>query len=237
MTLVAGEQRASEPGGSPEFGKGAAGPATTDDLRAIVEQKTLLLHEVEHRVKNNLQLISSLIQFQARRTADPAVRDALREVQDRVSAVSTVHRRLFQTEDAGRFDVGPFLRDLVDDLLGRAQRADIQAGFEIEPVAASATKAAPLALVVNEILVHVLRTGFPPGRGGRMTVALRSFSGGFRIELGNDGQGGSAAVRASLSGPSSIVEILKRQLGAEIEWRDDRPGSTASITLPMERGA
>lgn len=209
----------------------------TESLQASVEQKTVLLHEVEHRVKNNLQLISSLIQFQARRTGDPAVRDALREVQERVSAISTVHRRLFQTEDAGRFDVGQFLQDLVDDILGRAGRKDVEHRLELEPATAEAARAAPIALLVSEILAHALRIGFPPPRRGRITVRLRNLGEGFRIEVSDDGAASVDDLRDGLAGPSGIVHILRRQLGAKIEWRDNQPGVAALITLPMERDA
>jgi PAS domain S-box-containing protein len=204
-------------------------------LRATVEQKTVLLHEVEHRVKNNLQLISSLIQFQSRRTDDPGVKAALRQVQERVSAVSTVHRRLFQTEDAGRFDVAQFLRDLADDLVGRARREDIAIEFDLQPIRAAAAKAAPLALLVNEILTAAIGIGLPTGRPGALFLGLHPSGEEFVIEVGDDGAWAPDDARQALAGPSGIVEILRRQLGAAIEWRDNQPGVTTLITLPMER--
>ena len=205
----------------------------THDLQETVEQKTVLLHEVEHRVKNNLQLISSLIQFQARRTADPAVSAALQEVQERVSAVSTVHRRLFHTEDAARFDVAQFLRDLVDDLLGRTRRKDIAVEWALEPVEAEAAKAASLALLTNEVLSHAIRSGPPAGEGAWLRIGLRKLAQGFEIEV-SDGSSFRAA-REALAAPTGIVEILRRQLGAKIEWRDNHRGVAALITLPAER--
>lgn len=208
--------------------------ARTHDLRETVEQKTVLLHEVEHRVKNNLQLISSLIQFQSRRTDDQGVRGALQEVQERVSAVSTVHRRLFQTHDAGRFNVDHFLHDLVDDLLGRTRRDDIQVDWNVVPVQAAAAKAAPLALLTNEVLTHTIKTGFPPGRPGRVHLGLSRTERHFRIEISSNGEGTLEEMQARLAGPTGIVEILRRQLGAEIAWRDNQPGVGALISMPLE---
>lgn len=207
----------------------------THALRETAEQKTVLLHEVEHRVKNNLQLISSLIQFQARRTQDPGVRAALREVQERVSAISTVHRRLFQTQDAARFDVAQFLRDLVDDLLGRTCREDIIVELTAEPAWASAAKAAPMALLVNEVLAHTIRAGLPEGRPGRLRLELKRTEGRLSLEISHDGEGSVDEVRRRVEGPSGIIGILRRQLRAEIEWRDNQPGVTALISLPVER--
>jgi two-component sensor histidine kinase len=85
----------------------------TRELTQALEQKTALLHEVDHRVKNNLQLISSLLLLQNRRVSDPGVKAAMRAMLDRVNAIATVHRRLFQSDDVERFDVSAFVRDLV----------------------------------------------------------------------------------------------------------------------------
>ena len=196
----------------------------------------VLLHEVEHRVKNNLQLIASLIQFQSRRTVDPAVREALREVMDRVGAVSIVHRRMFQTEDPGRFDVGRFLHDIVDDQLGRSRRSDVSVRFDLEEATAPAAAAAPLALLVNEILGRALSVGLPPP-GGTLQVELRRLGDHLRLRLGHNGDSGSRELRDSLEGPSSIVDILRRQLNAELAWLDNQPGAAVLITVPMERVA
>ena len=212
----------------------AAVEQRTDHLQAVVEQKTVLLHEVEHRVKNNLQLITSLVQYQSRRTADPVVRSALRQVQDRISAVSTAHRRLFQAEDVGRFDVAQFLRDLVDDLVGRTGRTDLRISFDLEPVAAGAARAAPLALLINELLAHALRGEPSDAAPVRLAVRLRSGEGRYTIEFTDDGAMDVEQGRAVLGGPAGIVEILSRQLGAAVDWRDDQPGVTARITLPVE---
>ena len=210
-------------------------PPPAADACASAESATVLLHEVEHRVKNNLQLIASLIQFQARRTEDPAVRDALSEVMNRVGAVSVVHRRMFQTEDPGRFDVGRFLHDIVDDQLGRSRRSDVTVGFELEEATAPTAFAAPLALLVNEILGRALAVGLPQPGGG-LQVELRRSSNGLRLRLGHDGPTGAEVLRGSLEGPSSIVDVLRRQLRAELEWHDNKPGAAALITVPMERG-
>jgi PAS domain S-box-containing protein len=210
----------------------AAVEQRTEHLRSTAEQKDVLLHEVEHRVKNNLQLISSLIQFQARRTQDPAVRSALKLLQGRVSAVSTAHRRLFQTDDAGCFDVGRFLGDLVDDLIGRTGRPDIIVRLSVEPMAAPAIKAAPLALVLHEILGLAVSEGLPPGRGGSLDIRLQALDAGFAIRITDDGMGTAESRRAALGGPTGIAEILRRQLGGRIEWSDNQPGVVALITLP-----
>lgn len=205
----------------------------SDALQQTLEQRMLLLHEVEHRVKNNLQLINSLIQFQARRTSDPQVRAALREVQERVGAVSTVHRRLFQSGDAAYFDVAQFLRDMADDAFGRAGRDDLCFDVSVEPVQVPAAIAAPLALIINEIFSRTLRTA--PEQGGPQLVRIAarpSGAGRFVIELSDDGPSSRTALDAALAQPANIIDILRRQLGADIRWDGAAVGLHAVIDVP-----
>ena len=102
-------------------------------LEAALAEKSALLHEVDHRVKNNLQLIASLILLQGRRTQDPAARQALKTVLERVNAVATVHRRLFRG-DVQRFDVAEFVRDLAGDVAAAAGRGDVAIELDLEPI-------------------------------------------------------------------------------------------------------
>lgn len=207
----------------------------TADLRSTVEQRTVLLHEVEHRVKNNLQLIASLLQFQSRRAEEPAVKEALRTVQARVSAVSTAHRRLFHTSNVGSFDVGQLLRDMVEDIVGRSRREDLRVSFELEAVQAPAADAAALGLLIGEVLGHVVRSETDQPQAGRLNVRLRRSADRFTIELQDDAPVSCTALQQELTGHAGIVEILKRQLHATIEWSDNHPGVTAFISLPVLR--
>ena len=204
-------------------------------LADTLEQKTLLVHEVEHRVKNNLQLIHSLIQFQARRTENPEVRAALREVQERVGALSTVHRRLFQSADVARFDVDQFLGDLGEEALARIERADLRLELQVEPASAPAAMAAPLALLINELLTACVAV--PPEDGGPRSLKLSSRADGGRllIELSDDGPGSGPALARALAAPANIIDILRRQLGAEMRFEDNPDGLRAFITMPLER--
>jgi len=211
--------------------------ARDEDLRHTSAHKAVLLQEVEHRVKNNLQLVSSLLQFQVRRTADPHVRAALHEVRERVGALSVVHRRLFRAEDPGRFDVAQALRDIVEDAAARSGRRDVRFELDVEATDAPASEAAPLALLVNEVLGHALHRGFPEGRLGLVTIRSRRRGGRLRLEISDDSALTSGETRAALAGPSGIIEVLRRQLGAEIYWGDNFPGLQVSIELPLEPAA
>jgi len=191
--------------------------ARTQELTQALEQKTALLHEVDHRVKNNLQLISSLLLLQNRRVADLALKASLKGMLGRVNAIATVHRRLFQSEDVERFDVSAFIRDMVADLMGSAQRDDVR--MELD-------------LVVNELLTNALRHGFPEGRGGRIFVGVRRENGHFRIEITDDGVGLDKDTPPSGFG-LTIVQLLCQQLKAKCQTTDAEPGVRVVVLLPV----
>jgi two-component sensor histidine kinase len=199
--------------------------ARTRELTEMLAQKSALLHEVDHRVKNNLQLIASMLMLQIRRTKEPAARHALKTMLDRVSAISTVHRRLFQEQDVERFDLAAFLRDLVDDR-GGDHAADV-AGLTLQPVAVPAVKAAPLALIANELLTYALGGGTPE----LLKLTVERTDGHLRLEA----QGGPATAPPDAFG-REIVELLARQLRAETRFEERAGGRRAFLSLPVEGG-
>jgi PAS domain S-box-containing protein len=206
----------------------------TRELELALEEKTTLLHEVDHRVKNNLQLISSLLLLQARRAADEGTRRALRSMLERVAAIATVHRRLFQGEDVQRFDVADFLRDLAGDLAGAAKRDDLQLRLELQPVAVPAAQAAPLALVANELLSNALRHAYPTGQAGIITVAVRPRPGEFDLVVADAGAGMTPEAARSGFG-LTIVQLLAQQLKARLSLDDAQPGLRAVVTIPTAK--
>jgi two-component sensor histidine kinase len=195
---------------------------------AAVNPADSTLREVDHRVKNNLQMIASLIQLQCRRTEDETVRAALRTVLGRVGAVATVHRRLFQG-DPGLFEATDFLRDLTADMAGLAGRDDIRIALDLEAVTLPAASGAPFALIANELLDNALRHAFPPKSGGRIAVGLAPEGGGCRLTIADDGAGlGGRADGFGLT----VVRLLCRQLHAELALDDAQPGVRVTLTVP-----
>lgn len=208
----------------------AAGDRTCELERAL-EQKSALLHEVDHRVKNNLQLISSLLLLQARRATDPEVRRALKSAQSRVNAVAVVHRRLFQGEDPDRFDVATFIRDLADDAIAGSGRLDIQARLHVEPADLPTAQAAPLALLLGELIRNAILHGFPDGRPGVIELSAAQEGDRLRIEIADNGVGlGVAGVQPGFG--RTIVRLLSEQLHAVCETMDANPGVRTVIRLP-----
>ena len=198
----------------------------TAQLRHALAQQSTLLHEVDHRVKNNLQLIASLLMLQTRRASEPAVKQALGSALERINAVATVHRRLFQSDDVALFDVAAFVRDLADDALGAAGRSDIGIDLDARP-----------AQVINELLLNAIHHAFPDGRTGRITLAVGPTQRGLRIEVADNGVGMQRAPSEAPVTPGlglTIVGLLSQQLHAEVEREEAGPGVRTVLHLPLE---
>lgn len=200
------------------------------ELTEALRHRTALLHEIDHRVKNNLQLIASLLVLQCRRVDDPGTRAALRSMLERVNAVATVHRRLFRSEDLESFDVAEFLRDLTTDLVASLGREGVSLRLDLEPVAVPAAQAAPLALVVSEVIANALKHAFPNGRSGVVEVALRRQPGRFELIVADDGVGGFDGTPGF---GATIIELLSKQLRAQLSIEPTQPGRRVAVSVPL----
>ncbi len=152
--------------------------------------------------------------MQARRIADPEIQRSLAAMLERISALSTVHRRLYQAEDATEFDVAEFIRDLSSDLIGAAGRDEIRLRLDLEPIVISAAKAAPITL--NELLTNALKHAFLEERSGRIRIHMKRLDGHFVMEIEDDGIGTDPSKIGEEFG-LTIVNLLSRQLAANVE--------------------
>ncbi len=206
----------------------------TAELEAALEMQKALLHEVDHRVKNNLQMVSSLILMHILTIQDENISSYLRAIMSRIEALSTVHRRLYQSEDIASFDVADFARDLETDLIaasGRKLKPDLQ----LEPAIVSADKAAPLALIVNELVTNTIKHAYA-GRdgadGGNLSVRISRPDGVLRLEVADDGVGLNGADGQNSFG-LRLINSVAWQVRADVEWQDAGPGTRAIFTIPV----
>jgi PAS domain S-box-containing protein len=210
--------------------------ARTADLASALAAKTLLLHEVDHRVKNNLTMIGALLRLQARTIEDPVIGTKLETMLHRVDALATVHRRLYQSENIMKFDVAAFAENLLADVIGASGRSDIALEARIEPVEVSSSRAAALGLILNEVVTNAVRHGYADGRAGRVTLSARCDGDRAVIEVADDGPGpGTIVTRGPRDGLGRLlIERLSRQVDATTEWTDTAPGTRVTITFPLE---
>lgn len=205
----------------------------THDLQAALDQKTLLLHEVDHRVKNNLQVVASLVLLKARRIKDKGAQRVLDNMAERISALSTVHRLLYSVGDVSRFDIGAFVTDLSNDLMSALGSGRVDLALKAQSVPVSAAKATSIALLVNELMSNALKHAFPNGRKGRLALQVERLDNAVRIVVEDDGVGLADQAPSDESFGRTLVDMLVRQLKASIEIGNAGPGTRAVVVLPL----
>jgi len=197
-------------------------------------QKSLLLKEIHHRVKNNLQVISGLLYLQARRTNDSKLIEVLNESSNRVKSVALIHQRLQQSKDTVSVELSEYIRDLTTVLLHSCGRdsAVIRLNLDLEKsVVIGIDTAVPCGLIVNELVSNSLKHAFPEGRGGEIKISLHTDDAdAITLVIGDNGVGLPAGLDFRQAGSLGLqlVMSLVSQLGGSIDI-DTRGGTQFTI--------
>lgn len=207
---------------------------TLADLNAAVGEKTVLLKEIHHRVKNNLAVISSLLGMKADVTGSPEAKQALEESQQRVRSIALIHEHLYGTDHLSRVRFGEYARNLAEELrtaLGADSRRIIIT-MEADAVELPIVRAVPCALIVNELVTNALKHAFPNGRTGQVRISFRRTAGDYELVVEDDGIGCPLKPpdRASKSLGVRIINILTRQLNGSLN-QERGPGSGTRFVL------
>jgi len=208
-------------------------------MLASLREKEVLLREIHHRVKNNLQVISSLLNMQIARLPDDEARRALIDSQNRIQSMALVHQQLYQSKDLARID----LLDYIENLVGRIVTTygmvpgRIDATVSGERLFVEIDRAIPSGLIVNELVTNAITHGFPDGRSGKVKVELSCTPAGARIVVCDNGIGMPAGLRIDdlKTFGLKIAEILSRQLTGALAF-DTTHGTCASLTFPLVSG-
>lgn len=203
------------------------------DLRESLAQKQLMLREIHHRVKNNLQIVTSLLNLYARLPRSGAFREAFADLQIRINALALVHRHLYESEDLKEIDVAPFMKNLcglLQDGSGiPARRVGLK--LEVPQLRMSGDRAVPLALLTTEIVTNSFKHAFPEGRTGTINVRLTVAAGGVAtLTIADDGIGpfaATGAVPAATMG-ATLMKAFAKQLGGEMTVGGS-PGMTTVV--------
>jgi two-component system, sensor histidine kinase PdtaS len=189
---------------------------------AIAHEREVLLREVHHRVKNDLQLISSLLSMQARRLTDAESVDALAECQSRVQTIALIHEYMYQSENIARLPLSRNIRGLAANLLRVVGPPDRAIGLEVEVedgLELPVDRAVPCGLILNELMTNALKHAFPDDRAGKIRVALRGAGPGrVSLAVSDDGVGLTELQLGSGNGSLGwrLVRAFAEQLGAEL---------------------
>jgi two-component sensor histidine kinase len=199
-------------------------------------EKELLIKEVHHRVKNNLQVLSSLLYLQSRHIQDETALDAVREGQNRVESMSLIHQKLYTTDTLTTVDMQDYLRNLGDNLLDSFGILDdrITVLYEVAPLQLDVDTAIPMGLISNELLTNALKYAFKPNQSGQVWIRLREKEQQLVLEIADTGNG-SAAVTPGKQGTSfgsSLIEMLSKKLKGKVTVSDTTEGYSTTIAFP-----
>jgi two-component sensor histidine kinase len=193
--------------------------ARTAELSATLREREVLLQEIHHRVKNNLQVISSLINLQVRRLEDPVSRDALVECQSRVYTIALIHETLYESHDYCEMPFSDYVRGLVTSIFHLAGSPPaISLQLDLAPVMLSVDRAIPCGLILNELILNALKHAFPDGRSGKIWVELQDRGAGqVGLRVRDDGIGArDAEPEGGGELGLQLVHTLAQQIHAEL---------------------
>jgi two-component sensor histidine kinase len=206
-------------------------------LSLAVTQRDTLLREIHHRVKNNLQVTSSLIEMQAHQFDDDAVRVAFKRTQQRLYAIGMVHDVLYGEQGVSIVDMREYLTRLCNEVAranGTRERK-IAMTLDFAPISLPAEQATSLGLCVSEVLVNAFKHAFPETGGGEISVHLHNL--GERVELAvHDNGFGMAPVEGGRSLGMRLIRAFASQLGAEFTFESDG-GTTFRLNFVSARAA
>ncbi len=186
------------------------------DRTAALEQRDLLLREVYHRVKNNLQVVDGLLLIRARQLDDPAAKAAMEELRKRIFALGLVHHQLMGSKDLKTFDVASFLKELLAHLRADAPET-VTLALEVAPLAVDLDFAVPLGLLITELATNALRHAFPSGAGEIKVSLAAPAAGEVVLRVADNGVGLPPDFQKQRRSGLSVVDGLVRQLGGRIE--------------------
>ena len=209
-------------------------------IRASLREKEVLLKEIHHRVKNNLQIISSLLELERANSAPDANAGFFRDTQNRIRSMAFIHEQLYRSKDLARLDFAEYLRDLTNDLFGSCAPtgADIHLKLETDPVYFDIDSAIPCGLIVNELVSNCLKHAFPRGRAGEILVQLRAQKNNCTLMVRDNGVGlpQNLDPRNAASLGLQLIAMLSDQLGGHLQInREAGTEFVIQFTLPESR--
>ncbi len=189
-------------------------------------EKEFLLKEIHHRVKNNLGVVSSLLELQSARMTDPKVIEAIVESQNRVYSMSMVHQKLYQGKNLSSIEMKEYFVNLCDHIIDSFGAKDkVNFSYQMETLELDVDTAIPLGLIMNELITNALKHAFPKGRKGLIKVFLQKMQEGtIRLEVADNGIGADIENEDGLRTMgfgTQLIQLLTQQLEGKLSRRND----------------
>jgi two-component sensor histidine kinase len=207
-----------------------------DLLKASLQEKEVLLKEVYHRVKNNLQIISSMLNIQASYIHDEDTRNVLAESRSRVKSMALIHESLYRSESLARVNFADYIRNLIKALFSsyNVDKKRIRHNLNLEEVLLEIDQAIPCGLILNELVTNCLKHAFPEGRNGEIQIELLSLNDMVVLAVKDNGIGLPKGFepKSTKSMGLKIVHMLVKQLKGSLEINPSK-GTEFRITFPI----
>lgn len=207
------------------------------NLVATLKEKEVLLKEIHHRVKNNLQMMISLLRLQARAVKDDYSTGVLKDIQNRIAVMSLIHEKLYRSKDMARIGFRDYIKDLTDGLF-RAYGVSggrISLRTDVVAIECSIEKAIPVGLIINELVTNSIKYAFPGGRNGEIGITIRTVSeSGIELSVADNGVGIPKEVdvrNTKTLGMQIVTSLAEQQLRGNLEINRES-GTEFRITFP-----
>ena len=205
---------------------------TEAELRQAADDKDALLREVHHRVRNNLQVVTSLLYLQARGLEHADARNALVDARARVQSMALAHETIYQSERVGSVDMGRYVRRITEALLQLWSSPGVAVETAITVDRLPLGRAVPVALLITELVTNALKYAFPDDRAGTVAIAFARRGDVLVLSVRDDGIGLPESARTSTASLGlQLVRILTEQLQGELSI-DTQPGTTFEVVFP-----
>lgn len=197
-------------------------------IQDYIAQQTVMMREMHHRVKNNMQMMSNLLELQSAYVTDEKALEFFRDSQQRIQSMAMVHEQLYLNEDLSRIDFTAYLHSLVDNLCkqfgGSCNNVNIT--IDAQPCILPVDTAIPCGLVVNELVSNAMKHAFPDGRAGEINIGLRvGGDGKIALEVADDGVGMPAEPGSTGFGMRLITLLVEKQLQGRLTITSNNPGT------------
>jgi two-component sensor histidine kinase len=205
-------------------------------LRKRNEEKEFLIKEIHHRVKNNLQILSSLLHLQSRQITDDTALSAVREGQNRVDAMGLIHQKLYMGDNVAKVEMKDYLEQFGQNMLDSFGIEDdrIKLEYQLDSMYLDVDTAIPIGLILNELVTNSLKYAFPDGRSGAIQIALwKSAQNQLCLKVSDNGVGQANALKdeKSTSFGTNLVQMLSKKLKGKAEILPQEQGYATQIVF------
>ncbi|MDD1729953.1 MAG: PAS domain S-box protein [Methanospirillum sp.] len=202
-----------------------------------LREKETLLREIHHRVKNNMQIIISLLKLQGFKVEDPQVQEIIRDCRSRIYSMAVIHEKLYQTEKLTSIRLDDYIRDLACRVISEFDTDESRIAFSLQSnltVLVDINTGIPLGLILNELIMNSMKYAFDPDQQGEIRVDILNEAGSLQVTVSDSGRGypeGFTGESSTTLG-TELIRGLVFQLGGAVAWKND-PGAVCILTIPM----